>query len=66
MLNLDSYPEVLNVEEIAEILRLSKDSAYRMAKNTAFPATRIGKRILIDKSTFSEWWEEMKGKEFIL
>ena len=39
--------KTLTVDEVAEILRISRNSAYEGVKNGQIPSFRVGKRILV-------------------
>jgi excisionase family DNA binding protein len=47
--NQNSMPEprVATLDEVARILRISRNGAYQAAKRGDFPTVRIGKRILV-------------------
>ena len=45
----DKLPDVLNVDEVAEFLRLGRSSVYEAIRQREIPSVRIGKRILISK-----------------
>lgn len=53
--NIEAYPMILTAEHIAEILMVSKPTAYELMDQTSFPLIRIGrsKRVLKDK--FFNW-----------
>lgn len=37
------YPEVMNVEEVADLLRVSNQTVYNLVKSGRLPATKIGR-----------------------
>lgn len=43
------------VDEIQDILGISKTSAYRLVKKNLFHVVRIGGAIRISKKSFDEW-----------
>lgn len=49
--------EVLNIEEIAGILNISKQSAYCLARRADFPVIRISRKIIVSKKAFFSWLE---------
>lgn len=51
----DDLPLVLNVNDVASILAISKVSAYELVKSSNFPVVRVGRRIKIPKAAFMEW-----------
>jgi excisionase family DNA binding protein len=44
---LDSFPEVLTVEEAGQVLGLSRWSAYQAAKTGRIPTVKLGKRKVV-------------------
>lgn len=49
---------VLTVREAAEILRISKDLAYALAREGKLPVLRLGeRRMVIPRETFYRWIE---------
>lgn len=54
---LESYPPVLDVEHIQEILGIGRRQAYELANSGDFKIVRIGKRIKIAKTIFLSWLE---------
>lgn len=47
----------LSVEETADILGISRASAYELAKRKDFPSFRIGNRILVKRVALEQWLE---------
>ena len=47
MLAIEDYPTTMTVEEAAELLGLSRSSAYRAAACGELPALRFGRRIVV-------------------
>lgn len=46
---------VYTVEEISEILGISRSAAYELVKKDEFKSVRIGATIRISKSSFDVW-----------
>ncbi len=46
----EEMPDILTVDEAAELLRLSRSSTYEAIHERVIPSVRIGRRILIPKS----------------
>lgn len=56
--NLDEMPLVLNVSEVAKILRLSKANTYELCHSKGFPCIRAGeRRILIPREALRKYLE---------
>lgn len=49
---------IYTVEEIANILNISKTFAYTLTKEKHFKSVRIGSAIRISKKSFDEWLDE--------
>lgn len=56
--NPNELPLGLKVDDIAEILGISRGSAYELARRTDFPKIKIGRRIVIPRDAFLKWMEE--------
>ena len=48
-------PLMLSVHDLAEVLGISKSSAYVLAKEKGFPTLKIGARVVIPRDRFIEW-----------
>ncbi len=44
-----------SVQDIAEILRISRSKAYELCLNPEFKVIRLGRTIRISKQSFDEW-----------
>lgn len=61
--NLTDQPSAVNpdrsttysVQEIAEILGISKKSAYKLCEQQVFVSKRIGRIIRINRRSFEDW-----------
>ena len=47
--NYDELPLMLSVAEVAAVLGISRAGAYELAHGNAFPALKIGSRIVVPK-----------------
>jgi excisionase family DNA binding protein len=45
-------PTVLTVDEVAEILRIGRISAYQAVERGEIPSVRVGRRILVPRVAF--------------
>lgn len=57
--NFDQLPIMLTVEQVAQILNLSKTNAYCLFNSTNFPSMKVGKKWLISKNNFMKWIDEV-------
>ena len=58
-----SEKRVYSVDEIVEILNISKGSAYDLIKEGLFNTVRIGSAIRVSKKSFDEWLDNQKSHE---
>ena len=59
--NYDNLPAVLNANQLATALGISRAGAYQLPKAGTFPTLRIGKRLLVPKDKLVEWIEQNTG-----
>ena len=58
----DDLPLILNVNDVASSLAISKVSAYELVKSKGFPVVRVGRRIKIPKAAFIEWLDDQSKR----
>lgn len=59
--NYDNLPAVLNANQLAAALGISRAGAYQLLNIGTFPTLRIGKRLLVPKDKLVEWIEQNTG-----
>ena len=47
--------EVLTIDDIAEVLRVSQSTAYRLCRDPAFPSFRVGGQIRVTRKDLDAW-----------
>ena len=57
--------ESLNAIEVAELLKITKNTVYELVKRGELPAYKVGKKLRIDKSDVIEYIENQKNKKVI-
>lgn len=57
--------ESLNAIEVAELLKITKNTVYELVKRGELPAYKVGKKLRIDKSDVIEYIENQKNKKAI-
>lgn len=57
---MDCEHRVYMISEIQEILRISKNTAYLLAKDAPFPVIKIGSTYRIPKDGFDKWLVEQR------
>ncbi len=46
---LNEYRDILDIKEVAEILRIGINTAYKLVKDGTIPSRRVGRKYLIPK-----------------
>lgn len=46
----NNYPDVMTVEQVAEVLRIGKNSAYKLVKSCQIGYKKVGRKYIIPKS----------------
>ena len=59
--NYDDLPAVLNANQLATALGISRAGAYQLLNTGAFRTLRIGKRLLVPKDRLIDWIEQNTG-----
>ena len=59
--NYDDLPAVLNANQLATALGISRAGAYQLLNTGTFPPLRIGKRLLVPKDKLIDWIEQNTG-----
>ena len=54
-------PKILNANDIAECLGISRSAAYNLLNSRSFPTLRIGKRMVVAADKFAEWIDNNSG-----
>ena len=55
---LGSSPDIMNVEDIAKILGISRVTAYGIVHSKGFPLLKVGRKLKIPKIAFIRWIEK--------
>ena len=61
MPNVGDRGLMLNVEQLASELKISKSKAYELVNMNSFPKIKLGKRILIPVDALKEWLSKNIG-----
>lgn len=57
MKDICSEKQTYTVAEIAQILNIGKNSAYKLVSESKFKSVRIGKIVRISRQSFDDWLE---------
>ncbi|MEE6450501.1 helix-turn-helix domain-containing protein [Gottfriedia acidiceleris] len=60
METINDLPIILNVRDVAAVLRISTQRAYAIMQISDFPKIKIGKRVLVNRDSFFQWLENQK------
>lgn len=55
--NIDELPLSLTVEQVGDIMGLSKNNAYVLCHSKGFPCVTVGRRMIIPKLALIKWME---------
>ncbi|MEA4896229.1 MAG: helix-turn-helix domain-containing protein [Oscillospiraceae bacterium] len=64
MKNTDMYndlPNILNADQLASTLGVSRARAYQLLNTANFPTLKIGKRKLVPKDKLIQWIDQHTG-----
>ena len=53
--SVDKEKRTYSIEEIQQILDISRSTAYLLIKRKLFKSVKVGKQIRISKKSFDEW-----------
>ena len=53
----EELPEVMEVKDIQQFLKISRNTAYDLIKRKEFPTLKIGRSLRIRKESFLEWFD---------
>lgn len=51
----EQLPLMLNADQVAKVLAISRANAYTLMRSKGFPTLRIGKRMMVPKDRLIEW-----------
>lgn len=60
-MNYESLPAVLNANQLANTLGISRAGAYQLLNSETFPTLHIGKRLLVPRDKLVRWIEQNTG-----
>lgn len=55
----------MTVQEIAEYLKVHRDTIYAMCRRKEIPHVRVGQRILFRQSTIEAWMAQQETENYI-
>lgn len=55
-----SEKRTYSVQEIADILQISRSMAYNLCKQSLFKTVKVGKYVRVSKPSFDEWLDTKK------
>ena len=53
----------MTIEEVAQYMRVSRFTVYRLAKERAIPATKIGRQWRFQREEINQWVKDQYHKE---
>ena len=61
--NYGELPLMLNADEVANVLSISRANAYALMHNRDFPVLRLGRRLLVPRDNLISWIQANTNKE---
>ena len=61
--SFEELPLMLNADQLAQTLAISRAGAYQLMHAKDFPTLRIGKRMVVAKDKLLEWIEKNTGTQ---
>ena len=56
--SFSDLPLVLNANQLAGVLNISRANAYRLMRSESFPTLRVGNRMLVVRDNLLRWMDE--------
>lgn len=60
-----SEKRTYSVQEIADILQISRSMAYNLCKQSLFKTVKVGKYVRVSKPSFDEWLDTKNKGESV-
>ena len=57
----EQLPLMLNANQLAGVLGISRAGAYELMHSKGFPTLRIGKRMMVNKDHLARWIDRQSG-----
>lgn len=58
---MEASPGLLTVGEVAEMLRVTKETVYRWTQRRKIPCIRLGRQIRFDRRALDQWLRGVRG-----
>lgn len=58
--------EVLTVNDVSKILKISKCNTYKLFKLNLFPSYKINNKMFVTKKSFDKWFYKLDNKNIVL
>ena len=59
--SLEELPDFCTVDDLSQVLGVSKSTTYRMIHIGSIPCLRIGKRVILSRDHLIHWVNDMLG-----
>ena len=60
----ETRPRVMTVTELAQYLRISKASVYRLVRRKQIPASNVGRQLRFRRDAIDHWLEEKESRHY--
>ena len=55
---IEKMPFTLNVNQVAEILGVARNTVYTLMHSEGFPTMHVGRRLLVPKEKLLQWMDD--------
>ncbi|NPV72169.1 MAG: helix-turn-helix domain-containing protein [Firmicutes bacterium] len=59
----ESLPDILNVDQAAQFLHVSRNTAYELVRRGVLPHAHVGRRIVLSRQQLVQWVESGGGSK---
>lgn len=59
----EKHESVLTIDELAEYLKISKSTLYKLVQERKIPGQKVGRHWRFHRETIDRWLGEQKGKK---
>ena len=61
----DNMIQMYTVDDIQNIFMIGRTKAYQLMSSSGFPAIKLNRKFLVEKSKLEEWISKNSGKKYI-
>lgn len=58
-------PVLYDVDDIQSIFKIGRTKAYQLLSSSGFPAIKLNKKLLVERSKLEDWISKNSGKTYL-